>query len=61
MDGTSCKRHKVNVDGECYYLLYGKDICMVKHAFENRPENDKLTAVLGAICAKITEIKQTEG
>ncbi len=58
VDGKKCKRYKIRVDGSDYYLVYGADICMVKMAYEHRAENDKLTAVLGAICAKITDLKQ---
>ena len=53
-DVKPCKRHKITIDGENFYLIVGDNWVRVTTPYENRPENHKLRVIVDTLCAAIT-------
>lgn len=57
MNGETCTRKKVVIDGENYYLTIGPNFVHPTTPYENRPENEKLRRIVETICDVITEVQ----
>ena len=56
MNGESCKRKRINIGGENFYLVVGKRFIDATVPHENRPENQDLRNTMDAVCAETTEL-----
>lgn len=50
-----CKRYRVKIDGQNYYLTKGENFQMATVPFENRPEMLKERLSVDRICDAFTE------
>lgn len=51
---TQCKRKRVEIAGENYYLIVGKDWVQATVPRENAPENNDTRVVVETLCREIT-------
>jgi hypothetical protein len=56
VNGESCKRKRINIGGENFYLVVGKRFIDATVPHENRPENQDLRKTMDAVCAEATEL-----
>lgn len=52
--GERCKRIKIVVDEENFYLIVGSNFVHATTPYENRPENHKLRVIVDTLCTEIT-------
>ena len=50
-----CIRKMIEIDGENFYIMIGKNFVDTTVPFENRPDRMKLRQMLDSICDCITE------
>jgi hypothetical protein len=55
-----CKRHKVIIDDENYYLIVGKTFVEITCPFENRPENYEKRRLLNILCGEISKVMEIQ-
>lgn len=60
MEFEECKRHRITVDNENFYVIIGEKFIDIKGPYEHRPENKKLWETLHQICEGLTSILKGE-
>ena len=55
-DGERCKRKRISIGGENFYLVVGKRFIDATVPHENRPENQDLRETMDAVCSEATEL-----
>jgi len=56
MKGEICKRRRLTIGGENFYLVVGKRFIDATVPHENRPENRELRKIMDTVCAEATEL-----
>jgi hypothetical protein len=57
IESDGCKRRRIEIGGENFYLVVGQNfvVCTVPH--ENRPENLQVRQIVETICETITDMQ----
>jgi len=56
VNGETCKRKRINIGGENFYLVVGRRFIDATVPHENRPENQDLRETMDAVCSEATEL-----
>jgi len=61
MNGESCVRRRVEINGENYYLTVGRTFVTATVPHENRPDRENERLVVETLCAAISEVMESQG
>lgn len=56
MLGEKCRRKRVSIGGENFYIVVGKEFIMATVPYENRPESTELRLAVEGVCVTATEL-----
>ena len=56
IEEQTCVRRRVEIGGENFYVIVGKDFVQATIPHENRPDNMQLREVVEVLCGAITEM-----
>ena len=55
MTPEDCIRKRVEIEGENFYIITGKDFCQATVPRENSRDSEKLRTIVDKVCDTITE------
>ena len=58
--GEKCKRKRIEIDGENFYLVVGKDFITATIPHENRPERLDLRNTVDTLCDGVSKLMKGE-
>ena len=58
MNGETCLRKKIQVDGLNYYLIVGDDFVSATIPYENRPDHNEQRKLVDMICMEISTLME---
>ena len=58
--GQHCQRRRIEIDGEHYYIVAGRNFAMATVPRENHPNQEKTRIIVEKVCETITKILSGE-